>query len=138
MYSNDLCAVNEIKALALDMINQAKSGHPGIVLSAAPILYTLYARHMNIHPENPDWINRDRFVMSAGHGSALLYAVLHLCGFNITKDDLKQFRSIDSKCPGHPEAGITPGIDMTTGALGQGISNAVGLALAERYLENIF
>ncbi len=137
MNPNDINAVNEIKALALDMISQANSGHPGIVLSAAPILYTLYAKHMNINPENPEWVNRDRFVLSAGHGSALLYATLHLCGFNITREDLKQFRSIDSKLPGHPEYGITPGVDISTGALGQGIANAVGFALAERYMENI-
>ncbi len=137
MNINDTNAVNEIKALGLDMISLAKSGHPGIVLSAAPIIYTLYAHHLNINPENPEWVNRDRFILSAGHGSALLYATLHLCGYNITKEDLKQFRSIDSKCPGHPEYGITPGVDMTTGALGQGIANAVGFALGERYLENL-
>lgn len=136
MNINDTNAVSEIKALALDMISNAKSGHPGIVLSAAPIIYTLYARHLNINPENPEWINRDRFVLSAGHGSALLYATLHMCGYNLTKEDLKQFRSIDSKCPGHPEYGITPGVDMTTGALGQGIANAVGFAFGERYLES--
>lgn len=137
MNINDYNAVSEIKALGLDMISSAKSGHPGIVLSAAPILYTLYAHHLNIHPENPEWINRDRFVMSAGHGSALLYATLHLCGYNLTKEDLKQFRSIDSKCPGHPEYGITPGVDITTGALGQGIANAVGFALGERYIRSL-
>ncbi len=136
MNINDTNAVSEIKALALDMISTAKSGHPGIVLSSAPIIYTLYAKHLMINPENPEWINRDRFVLSAGHGSALLYATLHLCGYNITKEDLKQFRSIDSKCPGHPEYGVTPGVDMTTGALGQGIANAVGFALGERYIES--
>ena len=137
MNLNDINAVNEIKALALDMISQANSGHPGIVLSAAPIIYTLYARHLNINPENPEWVNRDRFVLSAGHGSALLYATLHLCGYNISKEDLTKFRSIDGKLPGHPEYGKTLGVDMTTGALGQGIASAVGLALGERYLENI-
>ena len=137
MNINDTNAVSEIKALGLDMISQAKSGHPGIVLSAAPIIYTLYAHHLNINPENPEWLNRDRFVLSAGHGSALLYATLHLCGYNISKEDLKQFRSIDSKCPGHPEYGITPGVDITTGALGQGIANAVGFALGERYIASL-
>lgn len=137
MNINDTNAVSEIKALGLDMISTAKSGHPGIVLSAAPIIYTLYAHHLNVNPENPEWLNRDRFVMSAGHGSALLYATLHLCGYNLTKEDLKQFRTIDSKCPGHPEYGITPGVDITTGALGQGIANAVGFALGERYIENL-
>lgn len=137
MNINDINAVNEIKALGLDMISQAKSGHPGIVLSAAPIIYTLYARHMNINPENPEWTNRDRFVLSAGHGSALLYATLHLCGYPITKEDLKNFRSVDFKTPGHPEYGITPGVDISTGMLGQGIANAVGMAMAERYIRNI-
>ena len=136
MNNKDINAVNEIKALGLDMISLAKSGHPGIVLSAAPILYTLYAHHLHIHPEDPNWLNRDRFVLSAGHGSALLYATLHLCGFHITKEDLKQFRIIDSKCPGHPEYGMTPGVDISTGALGQGIANAVGFALGERFLRN--
>lgn len=134
---NDINAVNEIKALALDMISGAKSGHPGIALSAAPILYTLYARHMNINPENPSWLNRDRFVLASGHASALLYATLHMCGFHITKDDLKQFRSIDSKLPGYPEYEITPGVDITIGTPGMGIANAVGFALGERYIENI-
>ena len=137
MNINDVNAINEIKALGLDMINKAKSGHPGIVLSAAPIIYTLYSRHLNINPESPEWLNRDRFILSAGHGSALLYATLHLCGYSITRDDLKTFRSINSKLPGHPEYGVTPGVDISTGALGQGIANAVGIALGERYLSNL-
>lgn len=137
MNNNDTNAVAEIKALALDMISQAKSGYPGIALSGAPILYTLYAKHMMIHPENPDWLNRDRFILSSSHATASLYATLHMCGFNITKDDLKQYRNIDAKLPGSPEHEITPGIDITVGTPGMGIANAVGFALAERYIENI-
>lgn len=137
MNTNDNNAIAEIKALALDMISQAKSGYPGIVLSGAPILYTLYARHMHINPGNPDWLNRDRFVLSSSHASALFYATLHMCGFNITKDDLKQYRSIDSKLPGSLEYEITPGVDISVGTPGMGIANAVGMALAERYIENI-
>lgn len=137
MNINDINGINEIKALALDMITTAGSGHPGIVLSAAPILYTLYTRHMNINPENPEWLNRDRLVLSAGHASALLYATLYLCGYPITKDDLKKFRRMDSKCPGFPEFGTTPGVDMTTIDNGEGLANAVGFALGERYIENL-
>ena len=128
--------INNIKALGIDMISHAKSGHPGIVLGAAPIMYTLYANHIIVNPENPNWINRDRFVMSAGHGSALLYATLFMSGFDISLNDLKNFRKINSKTPGHPEVGITPGVDMSTGPLGQGIASAVGMALGEKILES--
>lgn len=137
MNNNDINAVAEIKALALDMISKAKSGYSGIALSGAPILYTLYARHMMIHPENPTWLNRDRFVLCSSHATALLYATLHLCGFSITKDDLKQYRSIFAKLPGSPEYEITPGVDISVSTPGMGIANAVGSALAERYIENI-
>ena len=126
--------INQIRCLGLDMIHEANSGHPGIVLGAAPILYTLYAHHLNIDPKYPNYFNRDRFVMSAGHGSALLYAVLYMAGYDITLDDLKNFRQIDSTTPGHPEYGITPGVDCTTGPLGQGIATAVGMAIAEANL----
>lgn len=122
--------VNTIKCLGIDMIDKACSGHPGIVLGAAPILYTLYAKHMNINTNDCNWENRDRFIMSAGHGSALLYATLYMAGFPLTLDDLKQFRHIHSKTPGHPEYGITEGVDMSTGPLGQGIATSVGMALA--------
>ncbi len=127
--------VNMIKCLGIDMIDNAESGHPGIVLGAAPILYTLYAKHMNIALDSPYWINRDRFVMSAGHGSALLYSVLYMAGF-ITLHDLKNFRKIDSKTPGHPEISVTPGVDMSTGPLGQGISSAVGMAIGGKVLNS--
>lgn len=126
--------INSIKALGIDMIDNAQSGHPGIVLGAAPIIYTLYSKHMNINVDDPKWLNRDRFVMSAGHGSALLYAMLYMVGFNVTLDDLKGFRQINSITPGHPEVDITPGVDMSTGPLGQGIASAVGMALAEKLL----
>ena len=126
--------IDQIRCLGIDMIKEANSGHSGIVLGAAPILYTLYAHHLNIDPTNPKYFNRDRFVMSAGHGSALLYATLYMAGFNITLDDLKSFRQIDSITPGHPEYGVTPGVDCSTGPLGEGIATAVGMAMAEANL----
>lgn len=126
--------VDQIRCLGIDMINEAKSGHPGIVLGAAPAIYALFAHHLRIDPENPNFFNRDRFIMSAGHGSALLYATLYLAGYPITLDDLKSFRQLDSITPGHPEYGVTPGVDCTTGPLGQGIATAVGMAMAEANL----
>ncbi len=130
--------INNIKTLAIETISNAKSGHSGIALSSAPILYTLYAKHINVDVKNPLWINRDRFVMSAGHGSALLYSVLHFAGFDIKISDLKKFRQIDSITPGHPEFGVTPGVDMTTGPLGEGIASAVGMAIIGKYLQEKF
>lgn len=130
--------ISNIKSLGIDMIDQAGSGHPGIVLGAAPLIYTVYARHMNINTVDPTWVCRDRFVLSAGHGSAMLYATLYLAGFNISLDDLKNFRRVGYKTPGHPEFGHTPGVDMTTGPLGQGIASAVGMAIGEKILENKF
>lgn len=135
---NEMKIVNQMCLLGIDMIDCAKSGHPGIVLGAAPIIYTLYAKHLRIDPKNPNFFGRDRFIMSAGHGSALLYANLYMAGFNITLDDLKKFRQIDSITPGHPEVGVTPGVDMTTGPLGQGLASAVGMAMGEAHLESIF
>ncbi len=127
-------ALNTMKILGVDMISVANSGHPGIVLGAAPIMYSLYANILNIDPNNPDWINRDRFVLSAGHGSALLYSALYMSGYDLTLDDLAKFRRLGSKTPGHPDCLKTPGVDVTTGPLGQGIATAVGIALGERYL----
>ena len=133
----DLKVINNIKALGIDMINTASSGHPGIVLGAAPIIYRLYNKHLNIDVNNSDFINRDRFVMSAGHGSALLYATLFMSGFPISIDDLKNFRKYDSITPGHPEVG-TFGVDVSTGPLGQGFATGVGMAIAEAYLNAKF
>jgi len=127
--------IANIKSLGIDMINEAGSGHPGIVLSAAPIIYTIYSKHMNINPKEPKWINRDRFIMSAGHGSALLYSTLYMAGF-ISLGDLKNFRKLDSRTPGHPEYNVTPGVDMSTGPLGQGIASAVGFAISEKKLKS--
>ena len=128
-------SVNAIKVLGVDAINKAKSGHPGVVMGAAPIAYSLFTKHLRVNPKKTDWINRDRFVLSAGHGSMLLYSLLHLSGFeDVSLEEVKNFRQWGSKTPGHPEFGHTKGIDATTGPLGQGISTAVGMALAERYL----
>ncbi len=131
---NEEKIVDQIRSLGIDMIEEAGSGHPGIVLGAAPIMYSLFAHHMKIDPANPNFYNRDRFIMSAGHGSALLYATLYMAGYPLTLDDLKDFRKIDSKTPGHPEYKTTPGVEMTTGPLGQGFATAVGMAIAERNL----
>ena len=128
--------IDQIRCLGIDMIDQAGNGHPGIVLGAAPILYTLFAHHLRFDPANPKYFNRDRFVMSAGHGSALLYSVLHFAGYDLSLDDLKKFRQLDSKTPGHPEYGVTPGVDATTGPLGQGVAMAVGMAMAEANLRS--
>lgn len=137
MKSDNLC-VNSLRLLAMDEINTAKSGHPGIALGAAPILYSLYAKVLKCTPSAEKHLLRDRFVMSAGHGSALLYATLHSCGFSFTMDDLKSFRSINSRCPGHPEVSADNAIDASTGPLGQGLANAVGMAMAEKHMASIF
>lgn len=130
----DALAINTIRTLSIDTIEKANSGHPGMPMGAAPMAYTLWTQFMNHNPKNPNWFNRDRFVLSAGHGSALLYSLLHLCSYDLSIDDLKGFRQWGSKTPGHPEYGHTAGVDATTGPLGQGIAMAVGMAMAERHL----
>ncbi len=130
----DQLAINTLRTLAIDAIEKANSGHPGMPMGAAPMAHVLWSRFMKVNPHNPGWINRDRFVLSAGHGSMLLYAMLHLMNYDVTLDDLRNFRQWGSKTPGHPEYGHTPGVDCTTGPLGQGIATAVGMALAERHL----
>ncbi|QEE24849.1 transketolase [Rhodanobacter glycinis] len=130
----DQQCVNTIRFLSVDMVQKADSGHPGMPLGAAPMAYALWTRWMKYNPRNPDWADRDRFVLSAGHGSALLYSLLHLTGYALSLDDIKQFRQWGSKAPGHPERGHTPGVETTTGPLGQGLANAVGMAMAEAQL----
>ncbi|OPH56997.1 transketolase [Paenibacillus ferrarius] len=130
----DQISVNTIRTLSIDAINKANSGHPGLPMGAAPMAYALWAKHMKHNPFHAKWFNRDRFVLSAGHGSALLYSLLHLSGYKVSIDDLKQFRKLESKTPGHPEYGHTDGVDATTGPLGQGIAMAVGMAMAEAHL----
>ena len=135
---NDKIMINNIRSLALDMINEAKSGHPGIALGAAPLLYTLYTYHLNYDITRKDWCNRDRFILSAGHGSALLYATLYCVFEDYNMNDLKKFRTMYSNTPGHPEYDLEHRIECTTGPLGQGFATAVGMAIAEKYLENTF
>jgi transketolase len=134
----DALSVTSIRTLSIDMIEKANSGHPGMPMGAAPMTYTLWTRFMNHNPKNPEWFNRDRFVLSAGHGSALLYSMLHLSGYNLSMDDLKQFRQWGSKTPGHPEYRHTEGVEATTGPLGQGIAMAVGMAMAERHTASVY
>ncbi|MBP5091355.1 MAG: transketolase, partial [Bacilli bacterium] len=131
----DKLSIGAIRALVIDEISKANSGHPGMPLDIAPAIYTLVKNHLVADPKDPKWINRDRFVLSSGHCSALLYAVLHLAGYAISLDDLKSFRQLDSLTPGHPEFEHTPGVDATAGPLGQGIAQAVGMAIAEKALE---
>ncbi|MEH6990594.1 transketolase [Cytobacillus firmus] len=130
----DELSISSIRTLSIDAIEKANSGHPGMPMGAAPMAYTLWTRFMNHNPKNPEWFNRDRFVLSAGHGSMLLYSLLHLSGYDVSMNDIKEFRQWGSKTPGHPEFGHTPGVDATTGPLGQGIAMAVGMAMAERHL----
>lgn len=130
---DDLC-INTIRALCMDAVQKANSGHPGAPMGLAPAAYVLWTRVMNHNPENPGWLDRDRFVLSAGHASMLLYSLLHLSGYAVSLDDIKNFRQWNSKTPGHPEFGHTPGVETTTGPLGQGFANAVGMAMAERHL----
>jgi transketolase len=134
----DELSINTIRFLAVDGVQKANSGHPGMPMACAPIAYLLYTKYMKHNPANPQWINRDRFILSAGHGSMLLYSMLHLCGYNLPLDELKKFRQWDSITPGHPEYHLTPGVETTTGPLGQGFANAVGMALAESYISAKF
>ena len=139
MRNIDELSVNAIRVLSADAIQKANSGHPGLPLGAAPMAYELWANHMNHNPKDPEWKNRDRFVLSGGHGSMLLYSLLHLFGYgNLSIDDIKNFRQLDSLTPGHPEYGHTVGIEATTGPLGQGMAMAVGMAMAEAHLASVF
>ena len=135
---NDEIIINTIRFLSVDQIERAKSGHPGMPLGASHIAYLIFDRFLKFNPKNPKWIDRDRFVLSAGHASAMLYATLFVNGYDITLDDLKRFRQLDSITPGHPESELTPGVETTTGPLGQGLGNSVGMALAEKYLSSYF
>src|SRR5512146_540538 len=134
---DDLC-IDTIRVLSIDAVERAASGHPGMPMGAAPMAYVLWTRHLRHDPADPAWPDRDRFVLSAGHGSMLLYSLLYLAGYGLTLDDLQHFRQWGSRTPGHPERGVTPGVEVTTGPLGQGFGNAVGMAIAERWLAATF
>src|SRR5512142_2998700 len=134
---DDLC-INTIRVLSIDAVEQAGSGHPGMPMGAAPMAYVLWTRHLRHDPAQPKWVNRDRFVLSAGHGSMPLYSLLFLTGYDLARDDLEHFRRWGSRTPGHPERGSSAGIEVTTGPLGQGFGNAVGMAIAERWLAATF
>ncbi|MCI0880352.1 MAG: transketolase, partial [Chloroflexi bacterium] len=134
---DDLC-INTIRFLSIDAVQQANSGHPGAPMGAAPMAYVLWDRFLKHNPTDPQWPDRDRFILSAGHASALLYSLLHLTGYDLPLDELKRFRQLGSKTPGHPEYGLAPGVEVTTGPLGQGFANGVGMAIAERWLAHHF
>src|SRR3989441_5073173 len=137
--SLDEQAINTIRFLSVDAVEHANSGHPGLPMGAAPMAYALWTRFLRHNPANPAWPDRDRFVLSAGHGSMLIYALLHLLGYQkVTVEEIKRFRQIGSITPGHPEHCLTPGVETTTGPLGQGLGNAVGMAIAERHLAATF
>jgi len=130
--------INTIRMLAVDAVQKANSGHPGLPMGAAPMAYVLWTRFLKHNPRDPKWANRDRFILSAGHGSMLLYALLYLTGYDVPMEQLQQFRQWNSITPGHPEYGLTPGVETTTGPLGQGFANGVGMAIAEEYLAALF
>ena len=127
-------AIDTIRTLSIDAVQAANSGHPGMPMGAAPMAYVLWTRFLRHAPEDPSWPDRDRFVLSAGHGSMLLYSLLYLTGYDLALDEIRRFRQLGSRTPGHPEYGLTPGVEATTGPLGQGFSNAVGMAIAEHRL----
>ena len=130
----DNLTINTLRVLSAEQVQKANSGHPGLPMGAAPMAYTLWEKVMNHNSQNPNWINRDRFILSAGHGSALLYSLFHIFDYGVTTEDLKNFRQLDSSTPGHPEYGYTTGVEATTGPLGQGMANAVGMAMAEAHI----
>src|SRR5213076_1820762 len=134
----DLLCINTIRTLAMDAVQKAESGHPGTPMALAPLGYRLFTKHMHHDPADPNWPNRDRFVLSCGHASMLLYSCLYLSGYDLGLEDLKQFRQWGSRTPGHPEYGHAPGVETTTGPLGQGVGNAVGMALASRRERGLF
>ncbi|MBA2443689.1 MAG: transketolase, partial [Rubrobacter sp.] len=127
-------SINTVRALSMDAVQRASSGHPGTPMAMAPLAYTIYKKFLRHNPGNPDWPDRDRFVLSAGHASMLQYSMLHLTGYGLSLEDLKEFRQWESRTPGHPEQFLTPGVEITTGPLGQGFANGVGMAMAERFL----
>ncbi|MCA9909613.1 MAG: transketolase, partial [Anaerolineae bacterium] len=131
-------AINTIRILSIDAVQKANSGHPGLPLGTAPMAYALWQRHLKHDPKDPKWADRDRFILSAGHGSMLIYSLLYLTGYDLSLDEIKNFRQWGSKTPGHPEYGLTPGVEVTTGPLGQGTAHAVGMALAESFLASHF
>ena len=137
MKIDDLC-INTIRVLSAECVEKANSGHPGMPMGAAPMAYVLWTKFLKHNPHHPAWFNRDRFVLSAGHGSMLLYSLLHLTGYDLPLSELLNFRQWESKTPGHPEYGLTPGAETTTGPLGQGFANGVGMAIAERFLAATF
>ncbi|MBI1967530.1 MAG: transketolase, partial [Gemmatimonadetes bacterium] len=134
----DQLCINTIRALAMDAVQQADSGHPGTAMALAPLGYVLWTRHLKYNPANPEWPDRDRFVLSAGHACVLMYSLLYLTGYELPLEEIKHFRQWGSRTPGHPEYGLTPGVEATTGPLGQGTGNAVGMAIAEAQLAALF
>ena len=131
-------AINTIRFLSADAVQQANSGHPGLPMGAAAMAYTVWTKHLRHNPRNPKWPGRDRFILSGGHGSMLLYSLLHLTGYELSLEEIKNFRQFDSKTPGHPEYGLTPGVEVTTGPLGQGFGQGVGMAIAATHLAATF
>src|SRR6266540_6548196 len=130
----DYLCINTIRFLSIDALQKANSGHPGMPMGAAPMAYLLWTRYLRHNPANPAWCDRDRFILSAGHGSMLLYSLLHLTGYDLPMEQIQRFRQWGSMTPGHPERGLTPGVEATTGPLGQGFANGVGMAIAEAFL----